>query len=181
MRAHLLSVAAAIAAVAAAGACTGGTEPRASSPRVPHVRAEVLLGPTAAEPQLLVCPTAETESGEAIIGPEGGTFGVRGTLMAVPPGAVADSTLFQIVVPASDFMKVEIHAAGYDTYVFQRPVTVTINYARCGPDVPDSLELQGVYVDSANVVLERMGGLADTFGKKLYFATGHLSGYAVAF
>jgi hypothetical protein len=67
--------------------------------------------------------------------------------------------------------------------VFQSPVTVTINYARCPAGVvPDSAALEGAYVDTGSYrVLELMGGVNDRSNHKVVFSTGHLSGYVIAY
>ena len=185
MRLHLALLAAIAVTVAA---CTDLTEPGATRRGSPSrdLRAAALLtsadSQVAAAPQLLVCPTQETQVERALIGPGGGTFGVRGTSITIPAGAVPQPTLFEVVVPASRYMEVEIHAVGAESYIFARPVTVTINYARCPDDAaPPDANLQGVYIDSLDRVLELMGGVADKSDHKVTFATGHLSGYAVAY
>ena len=137
----------------------------------------------ATEPSLLVCPTSEEASAQAIIGPSGGSVSARGTTLTVPAGAVPVPTLFEVVVPVSPYMETEIHAAGVEHYVFQAPATITINYARCSTGAfPSGAALQGVYVDRRTYkVLEEMGGVNDRSGHKLSFATWHLSGYIVAY
>ncbi|MEJ7811208.1 MAG: hypothetical protein WKG32_12415 [Gemmatimonadaceae bacterium] len=133
-------------------------------------------------PQLLVCPTVEDHVERALVGPLGGTLGVRGTSISIPPGAVPEPTLFEIAVPASRFMEVEIHAVASSSYLFRQPATITINYARCPDDAaPPAAVLQGVYIDGAKRVLETMPGNADKVAKKMSFQTNHLSGYAVAY
>lgn len=137
----------------------------------------------ARDARLLVCPTAEPASARALIGAEGGTLGARGTSITIPAGAVAVPTLFEVVVPASEYMEVDIHAVGQSEYTFLQPTTITLNFARCPADaVPTGATLDGVYIESGTRrVLERMGGTADKSGHKVTFSTGHLSGYAVAY
>ena len=151
---------------------------------------EQVYGPTAstglpgsAEFQLLACPTAEASSARAIIGPAGGTITVAGSSITIPFGAVPVPTEFEVMVPASSYMEVEIHAVGMERYVFLRPATVTIDYSRCPADaVPANAALQGVHIDTlTKQVLELMGGAADRDDHTVRFPTGHLSGYAVAY
>jgi hypothetical protein len=135
------------------------------------------------QPQLLVCPTSDQVSAQAVIGPEGGSVEARGTTLTIPAGAVAESTLFEVVVPASNYMETEIHAVGVDHYVFLQPATITINYARC-PDgaLPETSRAQGAYIETgSHKILELMGGTDDRSGHKVSFLTGHLSGYVVAY
>ncbi len=167
-----------IATSIAVAACADlPTDPGGHGPgRLPAATAEL----TAAESQLVVCPTAETRRARATVGPEGGYVSARGSSITIPPGAVSEPTLFEVVVPASRYMEIEIHAAGMDSYVFATPATITINFARCpGDAIPPGSVLEGVYIDDVNQVLEHMGGQSSSH--KLSFQTGHLSGYAVAY
>ncbi len=134
-------------------------------------------------PQLLVCPTQEEASARAVIGPQGGTLGARGTSITIPAGVVPVPTQFEVLVPVSNYMEVEIHAVGQSSYTFAQPATITINYARCpGEAIPAYATLEGAYIESGTRrVLERMGGTTDKTGRKVTFTTGHLSGYAVAY
>ena len=133
--------------------------------------------------RLLACPTEEEARSHAVIGPDGGTLGARGTSITIPAGAVPVPTQFEVVVPVSPYMEVEIHAVGRGSYTFAQPASITINYARCPDDaVPADAALEGVYVESGTRrVLERMGGTSDKNGHKVTFATPHLSGYIVAY
>jgi len=148
-------------------------------------RRELRLSTTqeAPAPRLLACPTNDEARAAAVIGPEGGTLGARGTSITIPAGAVPEPTAFEVVVPVSPYMEIEIHAVGQASYAFAQPAAVTINFARCPDDaVPDGATLEGVYVESGTRrVLEHMGGTADEDGKKITFATPHLSGYIVAY
>lgn len=136
-----------------------------------------------ASSELLVCPTEDPVSARAIIGPEGGSVGVRGSSISIPAGAVAEPTRFEVVVPASRYMKVEFSAVGQSHFEFQLPATITINYARCtNSSTPTEEALTGAYLaDDTDQVLELMGGTVDKTGHKLSFSTSHLSGYAVAY
>lgn len=168
----------------AAGACgdlvtqPGGRD--AGEARAP-VPSTALFGSDS--PQLLVCPTTETRSARAVIGPLGGTVRVGGSAITIPLGAVLVPTEFEFIVPASPYMEVEIHAVGMQRYVFLLPATITIDYSRCAADaIPRDAVLQGVYIDGlSKLVLELLGGVANRDNQTLRFQTGHLSGYAVAY
>lgn len=136
-----------------------------------------------AAPTLLSCPTdSAQQSATALIGVLGGTLSLGGNSITIPANAVAQPTTFQIVVPPSPHMKVEIHAVGLASFLFQQPVQVTIDYSRCPASaVPAGATLQAVYVDSTDAVLQQMGGTADPVNRNVTFTTGHLSGYAVAY
>ena len=132
--------------------------------------------------QLLACPSrGEEESSVGVIGPEGGSLAVGATRLDVPPGAVPTETTFEILLPRSAFMEVEIRAVGTEHYVFDRPVVISIDLSRCGLDASSFITLQSAYIDSdTKVILELLGGSADPDAQTLTFQTGHLSGYAVA-
>jgi hypothetical protein len=137
----------------------------------------------ASEPRLLVCPSSETRQTTGIVGPLGGILTLGNTRVQIPLGAVLEPTLFQIVVPASQYMEVEVHAVGLTSFLFRRPVDLTIDYSRCGDDaIPSGAQLQGVYIDGdSKAVLHEMGGTDNRAARKITFSTGHFSGYAVAY
>lgn len=134
-------------------------------------------------PQLLACPTTDAQSASAVIGPDGGSVTARGATLTIPAGAVPEPTLFEVVVPASPYVEADIHAVGVDHYVFQSPVTITINYARCPSSaIPAGARFQGVYVDTSTYqILQQMGGVTYKSSHKVSFSTGHLSGYIIAY
>lgn len=174
------------AGLACADAVTQPNESAARGPRLDLVAADtssVVTVDSLPAPQLLVCPTTDAASASAVIGPNGGTIGARGTSITIPPGAVPDSTLFEVIVPASQYLETRIHAVGVDHYQFQVPATITMNYARCPSSaLPTDAELEGVYVDTSTYqVLQQMGGVNDRSGHKVTFTTGHLSGYIIAY
>ena len=140
--------------------------------------------PASAEPasalEPLFCPSSsEVRSVRGVIGPGGGTIGVRGHELKLPAGAVAEPTEFEIVVPVSEYMRIEVHAVGHDSYLFQRPASITISFQRCA-SLPAS-PLTAAYIDAADRIVENMGGAVDRAARKVTFPTGHLSGYIVAF
>jgi hypothetical protein len=136
-----------------------------------------------APPTLLACPSIGTQSTTGIIGVLGGVLSLGTTKIEIPLGAVLEPTLFQVIVPESPYMEVEIHAVGLTTFLFKRPVRVTIDYSRCTDDaIPYGADLQGVYIDGqTKAVLQQMGGTDDRSSRRITFSTGHLSGYAVAY
>jgi hypothetical protein len=170
-----------VVALGAAG-CTAVDDGAITAParlsRSPHVAsgpADLSTG------GLLVCPTNAEVRAAAWIGPAGGSVEARGATLTVPVGAVATPTQFEVVVPVSQTMVVDIHAVGAEGFQFLRPATITLNFARCDGSIPmDSL--QGANVDLATgAILEYMGGTVDRSGHRLSFLTPHLSGYAVAY
>jgi hypothetical protein len=134
-------------------------------------------------PTLLQCPSVGTQSTTGVVGLLGGVLSLGGTKVEIPLGAVLEPTLFQIVVPESPYMEVELHAVGLTTFLFQKPIHVTIDYSRCADDaIPADAQLQGVYIDGVTkAVLQQMGGTDDRDARRITFSTGHFSGYAVAY
>ena len=128
----------------------------------------------------LYCPSlSEVRSVRGVIGPDGGVIGVRGHELKLPAGAVTEPTEFEIVVPVSSYMQIEVHAVGRDSYLFQLPASITISFQRC-TSLPAS-PLTAAHVDRSNRIVENMGGAVDKTNKRVTFPTGHLSGYIVAY
>ncbi len=133
--------------------------------------------------ELAICPVDSTVMSDiAVIGAVGGVLSLGGNSISIPPGAVPQATAFQIVIPQSQYMTVEIHAVGVTSFLFQQPVSVTIDHSRCPRgSIPLGSSLQAAYIDSTGSVLQNMGGQDDSTTQQLTFSTGHLSGYAVAY
>lgn len=131
-------------------------------------------------PALLVCPSLESRSVSKIIGPRGGSITVAGTRLVVPAGAVRAETNFELTIPASQYLELDIVAGGREHYEFSRPVTIRVNYAHCRSETAEVEALSAWHVDPSRVFLEEMPGLDDKRGKKLTFETDHLSKYAIA-
>lgn len=112
------------------------------------------------------------------IGPQGGRIELAGFVMVVPQGALLDTTTFVMRVPESKFLKVKIRARSEQHFTFEKPVSITLNYARCRKVPSDPT---GWYVDEdTNVQLEQMPGRNDAAAQSFTLETGHLSGYALA-
>src|ERR1051325_3752010 len=133
--------------------------PPAATSQPPSARSDLQ-----SSPQLLACPSTETQQTTGVIGLLGGVLSLGGTNVQIPFGAVLQPTLFQIVVPQSQYMEVDVHAVGLTSFLFHQPVDITIDYSRCGDDaVPSGAQLQGVYIDPAShTVLQEMGGTNDS-------------------
>lgn len=185
MRSRIIpSIAAAVILLAVVvTACTDRSPVAPSAPGRTHLASGVTADLVSGTPQILACPSLTADSTVGTVGPGGGTVAVGMTRIDIPAGAVQQATDFAVVVPASTLMEVEIHAVGQTTFLFARPVIITIDYSRCASDaVPAGASLQGVHIDLATgTVLDTMGGLVDTGARTVSFLTGHLSGYAVAY
>lgn len=132
---------------------------------------------------LLVCPASDSASTTGVIDVLGGMLSLGGDALELPPNAVLLPTAFEVVVPRSPYMEVDVHAVGLTTFLFQQPASITIDYSRCSPDaIPAGAQLHAVYIDSdTKAILQDMGGTVDSAARRITFTTGHLSGYAVAY
>jgi hypothetical protein len=113
---------------------------------------DTAVGPLELAPgaQLLVCPTVEAASARAVIGPDGGSVGARGS--SIPAGAVPEPTPFEVVVPVSPFMEVagSTRSAGRATRSSEFPDPASdIARRRCAvparfPEAVRKLQVAGV-------------------------------------
>lgn len=128
--------------------------------------------------QLLQCEGGVTQSTSATIGTSGGTLALSSSWTTIPSGAVGTTQTFQASTLTGDLVGVDVHAVGQTSYRFRQPITITIDYSRCG-NVQGPLRVW--YIDPVtHALLEDMGGVNDTFLKTISFTTTHLSIYAVA-
>ena len=134
-----------------------------------------------AAPSLLQCPTNQTTFATGLVDALGGSVFLGATGIALPAGALTTPTLLQVTVPASTYMEIDVSAVGFDTFLFQQPVTITIDYSRCNRSDVDQKTLHVYHIDPlTKQLLEDMGGVDDKASHQITFTTGHLSGYAVA-
>jgi len=159
--------------VSCSDASTGATTSASAAAPAP------LLGNGGAD--LLECPTNTTQSTTGIIGPLGGVLSLGGFAVNIPAEAVSSLTTFTLTVPAGRYMKVDVTALGIEHFVFQQPVTVTVDYSRCPAGVTDGKALSVWYVAPVtDTPLENMGGVNDPAARTITFSTPHLSGYIIA-
>lgn len=169
-----------VASVLSIAACTDAgptpTMPARAAPPAAHFA-------DAPATHLLVCPTTDSAGTTGVISLLGGVLSLGGDALSLPLDAVLLPTQFQIVVPPSQYMEVDVHAVGLATFLFQQPATISIDYSRCSPDaIPADAQLHAVYIDSdTKAILQDMGGTDDRAAHRITFTTGHLSGYAVAY
>lgn len=139
---------------------------------------------TSTDPKLLYCPSYLPKlSLTGLIGIDGGILSVGAVRLEVPPGAVLVPTLFELAVPPSKYMEVSLTAVGLEQFIFQKPVTVTIDYSRCSTSaVPAGATIEAVHILPLWYrILEEMGGTVDPTARTVTFTTGHFSSYAVAY
>ena len=158
--------AAATALLALAGSCKDWPPPPTEPPP-----------PTAT---LAVCPTDQSVSKSASIGLLGGSVSLGGTSVLLPLAAVLTPTNIELTIPASQYMEIGVTANG-GSLIFQRAITVTIDYSRCSSEIQQK-QLSVWHIDeNSKALLENMGGIDNKLLKSITFTTLHLSGYALAF
>lgn len=105
-----------------------------------------------------------------------------GTSIAIPAGALSAPTLITVTLPAGQYMEVDVHANDLTSFLFNSPVSITIDYSRCNRNDIQSAPLTVWHIDEqTKALIENMGGADDKVDQSITFSTGHLSGYAVAF
>src|SRR5690348_17706291 len=100
-------------------------EPRATAPQ------STASASTSSSPTLVECPTNQTDMTTGLVGLLGGSLSVDGSSISIQAGALSAPQLFQMMVPASRFMEIDISAVGLQTFLFQDSVSVTLDYSRC--------------------------------------------------
>jgi hypothetical protein len=146
------------------------TEPSSESPAL------------AVGPALLQCPTNQASTTQAIVTSLGGVVRLGNTSISIPSGSVVLPTLITVTIPASKYVEVEVRANQLVHFVFQQPVSITIDYSRCNRSNIDQTPAQAWYIDAVTKqMLENMNGVDNKATQSITFTTGHLSNYAVAF
>ena len=130
---------------------------------------------------LMPCPSVETRSATATVGPDGGVVRTGGSSVVVPRGALDEPVEITLALPESDILEAEISVGNAASFAFRRPVTVHLDYARCGAAAPPGRPLVAWHIDPASrelleprVVVRQRGYAVATF------AIDHLSTYALA-
>jgi hypothetical protein len=176
-RIHLVLAASLALALAGAASCTAD---RAASP-LPSDRSSLLGLSGGSAPSLLNCPAGATQSVTSTIGPLGGLLAVGNTRVLIPANAVLAPTEFTLTVPSSRYVEIEVTAAGSEHFLFELPVTVTIDYSRCSRSNIDLRPLTVWNIDPATkALLEPMPSVDNKLTRSVLFTTLHFSGYAVA-
>jgi hypothetical protein len=154
----------------------GHTAPAASD----ATSASTLFGTSGSTPQLVTCAPATTESTTALVGPLGGILALGTTRVIIPANALLAPTQLHLTIPASSNVEIDVSAEGTDHFLFEAPIFVSIDYGRCGSSL-DASTLSVWHIEpSSHVLLENMGGIDLKLFHTITFATGHLSGYAIA-
>jgi len=138
------------------------------------------LGPPPGRATLAVCPSDQAQSASSDLGPLGGTVSLGGTSVLLPVGALLSSTSMELTIPASQYMEIGVTANG-GHFFFQQPITITIDYSRCSPDIQEkTLSVWNIDPDTHRLI-QNMGGVDNKLTHQISITTIHVSGYALAF
>ena len=133
-------------------------------------------------PALLQCPSTQTSTTSAVVTALGGLVNLGGTSVKIPAAALTAATTITLTLPASPYMEIEVNANNLTSFVFQQPISITIDYSRCPAAEASKTPLTVWHIDpQTKQLLDNMGGVDDKTTHSITFTTGHLSGYAVAF
>ncbi len=131
--------------------------------------------------RLIECPTMQASTSSALLGLLGGIVTAAGSSISLPAGSLLSGTLIRVTVPASIYMEIDVTADNLLSFIFQRAVTITIDYSRCPTSVTAGKTLTVWRIDTqTKILLENMHGVNDPGQRKISFTTDHLSGYAIA-
>jgi hypothetical protein len=134
-----------------------------------------------AQRRLIECPTVQTATKTGLITVLGGSVAAAGTSISLPAGSLLASTLIRVTVPASTYMEIDVTADDLLSFLFLKPVTITIDYSRCPTSVTQGQTLTVWHINTqTKVLIENMHGVNDPVQRKISFTTDHLSGYAIA-
>src|SRR3954471_6373862 len=91
--------------------------------------------PSPSSPTLLQCPTTQTQTTSALVTTLGATLSLGGTSVRIPASALTAATTITLRVPASQYMEIEVRANDLTSFLFQQPISVTIDYSRCSAEL----------------------------------------------
>jgi hypothetical protein len=130
---------------------------------------------------LVECPSNVTTSAEGTIGSLGGSVELANHRLALPALAVLEPTVFTLTDPAGKYMLLDLKGNGQESFGFEKPATVTIDYSRCTRSNIDQAELSVWKVDpETKALLKNMGGIDDKAARTITFTTDSLSMYSLA-
>jgi hypothetical protein len=142
------------------------------------------IGPTVPSgPRLLQCPNYWPKVGTLVADPLlGGVLTLDGTTVSIPAGAVSSLTTFIVTIPTSQYMEVRVVAEGLTSFLFNTPITMSIDYSRCTSTHASNKILDAWHINTfTKAFIEDMNGTDDKEARTVTFQTGHLSGYALAY
>lgn len=130
---------------------------------------------------LIECPSDVTTSAEDTIGSLGGSVRLANHSLTLPLLAVTGPQVFTLTDPAGKYMLLDLKANGQESFGFDEPATITIDYSRCTRSNIDKSELSVWKVDpETKALLRHMGGTDDKTARTITFTTDSLSVYSLA-
>lgn len=176
----LLAVAACSGDVTSPTPTATATGSASTTPLLPAVVPDLLPVDTTGT-VLIQCPTEVTQTVTSRIGPAGGVLAIGNTTVVIPLGAVLFPEDFTLTVPASRYAEIRVRTGTAEHYVFQTPVSMTIDYSRCASPALDREALSVWNIDpDTKALLAPMVSVDEKLTHTVTFTTIHLSGYAVA-
>lgn len=131
---------------------------------------------------LVQCPVSTAMTTQVLVPLTGGTVSLGGSSITIPEGALTVPRVITLTIPASPYMEIEVHADALTSLLFEKPVSITIDYSRCERSNIEQAPLTVWYIDKTTKQhLETMGGVDDKQARSITFQSGHLSNYAIAF
>lgn len=132
-------------------------------------------------PVLVECPVETEESTTGSLGALGGSIQLKGHRLSLPSLAVKRPTEFGLAASVSNYMELDIRGDGQNSFKFDRPVRITIDYSRCTRTNIDHAPLSVWQIDpETKALIEYMGGVDDKENRTVTFDTDHLSTYSIA-
>jgi hypothetical protein len=133
------------------------------------------------QPKPIACATSGRKKARGVIGRDGGSIRLGNTVLTLPAGAVTAPQKFEVHVPPSEFLEIEVTAKGHASFRFEKPVTIIVDYSRCPALDLSSLPVAMWHVDeTTGALLERMNTVLDPRARTITFVTSHLSVYIMA-
>lgn len=142
------------------------------------------IAPAASEASaatLVSCPSSQAVTASGVVGVLGGVLQAGAVRVNIPLGALLTATTLTVTVPPSPYMEIDVSVPGVEHFIFQQPITVSVDYGRCDPAVTSGTSLTAWYIDTATKQpIEAMPTVDDKLTHTVTFTTPHLSGYALA-
>ncbi|MBW3552997.1 MAG: hypothetical protein KY466_05790 [Gemmatimonadetes bacterium] len=132
-------------------------------------------------PVLIECPVATDTATTGMIDATGGAVLLNRHALRLPLLAVSSPTPFELRAPVSNYMELSVRGDQKDSFSFNKPVSITIDYSRCTRTNIDHGDLTVWQIDPVTkALLEPMGGVDDKVARTVTFETDHLSTYSLA-
>lgn len=156
-------------------ACSDGVAPDLLAP------SDVSAASTTYGHTLIECPVNEAKSATETLTAQGGVLRLDGHELRLPLGAITAPKKFELAAPVSNYMEIRIRAGGGDSFTFERPATITIDYSRCTRSNIDKDPLSVWKIDpETKELLHYLGGVDDKEARTITFQTDSLSTFSIA-